>query len=129
MSDNEYRKELECDWGANITGAFFAELLAKAEAEERIGVIPYDETMLVNTSWDLGVRDKTSIRFWQETPSSQIRLIDCHQSSGEGLAHYVNVLQQRSFDKGYIYSDHLLPHDTDTRIMGAQAQRRSDILR
>ena len=39
------------------------------------------------------------------------------------------ILQQRSFDYGYSYSDHLLPHDTDSRIMGAQAQRRSDILR
>ena len=129
MSDNEYAQELECDWGANITGAYYADQLSKAEAEERIGNVNYDETMLVNTSWDLGVRDMTSIWFWQETPSSQIRLIDCYQSSGEGLAHYTQVLQQRSFDKGYSYGDHLLPHDTDSRIMGATAQRRSDILR
>ena len=129
MSDNEYRQELECDWSANLTGAYYADHLNKAEAEQRMGNVPYDETMLVNTAWDLGVRDMTSIWFWQETPSSQIRLIDVYQSSGEGLAHYTQVLQQRSFDKGYSYGDHLLPHDTDTRIMGATAQRRSDILR
>ena len=129
MSDNEYRQELECDWSANLTGAYYADHLNKAEAEQRIGNVPYDETMLVNTSWDLGVRDMTSIWFWQETPSSQIRLIDCYQNNGEGLAHYTQVLQQRSFDKGYSYGDHLLPHDTDSRIMGATAQRRSDILR
>ena len=129
MSDNEYRQELECDWSANLTGAYYAGHLNKAEAEQRIGNVNYDETMLVNTSWDLGVRDMTSIWFWRGTPSSQIRLIDCYQNNGEGLAHYTQVLQQRSFDKGYSYGDHLLPHDTDSRIMGATAQRRSDILR
>ena len=129
MSDNEYRAELLCDWGAHITGAYYGEQLSKAEAEGRIGNIPHDETMLVNTSWDLGVRDKTTIIFWQESAGASIRLIDCYQASGEGLAHYVQVLQQRAFDKGYGYGDHLFPHDTDTRVLAATAQRRSDILR
>lgn len=129
LSDNIYRQEMECDWTASITGAYYAEQLAKAEHEERIGKVPHDENLLVNTSWDLGVRDKTTVIFWQETSGSQIRIIDDYQASGEGLSHYVQVLQQRAFDKGYSYGDHLFPHDTDTRIMGATAQRRSDILR
>jgi len=129
MSDNEFRQELLCDFGAHITGAYYGELLSKAEAEERIGNVPHDETMLVNTAWDLGVRDKTSCFFWQESAGASIRIIDCYQASGEGLAHYVQVLQQRAFDRGYSYGDHLFPHDTDSRVLAASAQRRSDILR
>ena len=51
MSDNEFRQELECDWTANLTGANYADHLNKAEAEQSMGNVPYDETMLVNTSW------------------------------------------------------------------------------
>ena len=128
MSDSEFRAELLCDWGAAITGAYYADALERAEADGRIGQVSHDETLLVHTSFDLGVRDKTSIWFWQEH-AGQVRLIDCYQASGEGLAHYVNVLQQRSFDHNYSYGDHIFPHDTDTRVLGETAQRRSDILR
>ncbi|MHC4398016.1 MAG: hypothetical protein ACYS1A_20425 [Planctomycetota bacterium] len=64
----------------------------------------------VHTAWDLGVRDSTGIWFWQ-TDGFYINVIDYYENSGEGLAHYAKVLN----DKGYLYGDHFAPHDAGQR--------------
>ena len=129
MSTNQYRAELLCDWGASISGAYYADQLEQLDGRGQIGQVPHDEAMMVNTSWDLGVRDKTSVWFYQEDRAGNIRVIDCYQDSGEGLGFYVQMLQRKAVEEGYVYNDHLFPHDVDTRSMDLEARRRSDILR
>lgn len=57
--------------------------------------MPYDPALPVNTTWDLGVSDKTSIWFDQTLRGGEIRLIDYYENDGDGLPHYASVLQTR----------------------------------
>jgi len=131
MSENQYEQEYECSFSAAITGAYYSAQLDKAEADGRVGNVPFDDSMLVSTAWDLGVSDKTSIIAFQADKGGQVRVINCYQNDGMGLGHYVNVLHQWRDDLGYTYDEHLLPHDIDHRVMGKdnEARKRSDILR
>jgi phage terminase large subunit len=95
-----------------IHGAFYAEEIKEAEAESRITHIPIEKAQ-VHTAWDLGIGDSTAIWFFQLV-GREIHLIDYYEQSGEGMAHYAKVLQ----DKNYVYGDHFAPHDVEQRELG-----------
>lgn len=118
MSADEFQQEWYCSFEAAIRGAYYSEQLEKARKENRITTVPYEESLPVNTYWDLGVGDATSIIFAQFVGTEK-RIIDYYESSGEGLAHYAKVLQ----DKGYIYGDHYAPHDIQVKELGTGLTR------
>jgi len=105
-----YQQEYYCSFDAPIQGAYYAKQMMDADREGRITKVPYDATIPVNTYWDLGVGDATSIWFIQNV-GQEVRVIDYYESSGEGLPHYAKVLQ----DKKYIYGRHYAPHDIQVR--------------
>jgi hypothetical protein len=78
--------------------------------------------MKVQTFWDLGVGDATSIWFAQSGGSAGkgIHVIDYYEARGEGLPHYCAVLAR----KGYLYGDHFAPHDIEVRELGSGKSRR-----
>ena len=118
MSAEEYAQEFECSFDAAIRGAYYGELIAKAEAEKRIGVVAHEPKLVVHTAWDLGVADATAIWFYQRH-RREIRLIDYYEASGVGLDHYARILQA----KGYVYGDHVMPHDADVQELGSGKTR------
>jgi len=118
MSEDQYAQEFECSFDAAVAGSYYGSLLAKAEAEGRIGTVPWDPKLPVHTAWDLGIGDSTAIWFCQAAGRER-RLIDYHESSGVGLDHYVRVLR----DKPYVYGDHILPHDAEVRELGTGLSR------
>jgi phage terminase large subunit len=118
MTPDEYAQEWECSFEASVKGAIFADELRRAREQKRIKTIPYDRTILVDTFWDLGVGDATSIWFVQAT-GLEIRLIDFYESSGQGLDHYISVLKQ----KGYSYGRHVGPHDIEVKEFGSGKTR------
>lgn len=63
MTEDEYNQELECDFSAAITGSYWGKQLSEAQAKGRVGNIPHDPALLVDTFWDLGVSDSVSIWF------------------------------------------------------------------
>ena len=79
-------------------------------------------TRLLILFWDLGVNDPSVIIFAQRI-SNEIHIIDHYEMSGEGLAHFVKVLQ----DKKYKYRSHYAPHDIKARLQGEQCRSRLDI--
>jgi len=105
-----------------VEGAYYGELLDKARKEDRITVVPYDESKLVTTAWDIGVRDATAIWFAQQS-GDEINVIDYYEATGVGLPHYVKVLQ----DRGYTYREHIAPNDMNVREWGSAAQARTSI--
>jgi phage terminase large subunit len=123
MTEDEYLQEFECSFDAAIKGAYYAKELAKARSEGRITRVPYDPRLPVQTVWDLGIGDSTSIIFFQQA-GKEVRFIDYYENSGEGLAHYAGVLQSR----GYIYGIHWAPHDIEVRELGS-GQSRLEIAR
>lgn len=100
-------------------GSYYAKLLQTAKDEQRIAKVIYEPTLMVNTAWDLGVSDSTSIWFFQVSPAGEYRIIDHYSTSGEGLGHYVEVLRS----KPYSYGQHIAPHDIAVRELGSGKSR------
>lgn len=118
MDEDEFNQEYECSWTASIKGAYYGKQLAEAQESDRIGKVPYDPRLPVHTAWDLGVGDSTAIWFYQVL-GQEIRIIDFHEDSGEGLPYYAKILDQ----KGYKYGDHWAPHDIQVRELGSGKSR------
>ena len=92
------------------TGSIYGKQLAQAREEGRIGKVPYDGAAPVYVALDLGVGDSTAIVFFQ-TSGREIHYIDYYESSGEDLAHYINVLANKPWEYRQIF----LPHDAKAR--------------
>jgi phage terminase large subunit len=118
MDEAAYSREYECDFDASVEGAYYAKEMAKAEADKRIGRVPYDPVVKVDTWWDLGIDDATSIWFVQDVGQER-RLIDHLEVSGEGLPQIVKRLDA----KDYRYGRNILPHDVQARELGTGVSR------
>lgn len=92
------------------TGSVYGRQLAMAREDGRIGKVPYDGSAPVYAALDLGVSDSTAICFFQ-TVGKEIHFIDYHESSGEDLAYYINVLANKPWEYRQIF----LPHDAKAR--------------
>jgi hypothetical protein len=112
MTADEYDQEWECSFEASVKGAVFAREVLQAKEAGRLTRVPYDPAIPVDTDWDLGVGDNTSIWFSQTVRGTgEIRLIDYYENSGKGLDHYKRVLDE----KPYTYGTHWAPHDIQVR--------------
>ena len=118
MSEAEFRREYECDFNAAIEGAFYAREMNAAEADKRIGRVPIDPILKVDTWWDLGIDDATAVWFTQEVGQEK-RIVDYLEVSGEGLPQIVKRLEA----KDYRYGRHVLPHDAEARELGTGVSR------
>lgn len=118
MSDDLIEQEFYCSFDAAIQGAYYSKQINLARKEGRITNVPYDQSLKVNTVWDLGIGDSTSIWFYQQA-GIEIRAIDYYETTGEGLAHYKHVLNELN----YVYGDHYAPHDIQVRELGTGKSR------
>jgi phage terminase large subunit len=97
-----------------LDGAIYANEIRKATAEQRFTRVPYDSAKPVQTFWDLGRADMTSIWFAQQI-GFEYRLIDFYQNRGHALAHYLKALQ----DRPYVYGTCWLPHDAKHELLAS----------
>lgn len=123
MTPEEYEQEFECSFQAAIVGAYYGRAMAQMEAEGRIGRVPPDPRVAVDTAWDLGFGDSTAIWFCQRI-GREVRLIDYLEGSGVGLDWYAKELDR----KPYTYGTHILPHDAGQGELGT-GQSRIETLR
>jgi hypothetical protein len=119
MTDDEYQCEFECSFEAAVKGAIYADQVTTAREDGRICPVPYDPALPVDTDWDLGIGDATSIIFTQSLRSGEVRVIDFVEATGEGLQYYANVLATRP----YTYGSHWAPHDIAVRELGTGKSR------
>ena len=103
---------------ANVEGNYYSKHLSKARTEGRIGRVPYDENLPVFVAMDLGIGDATAI-WWYQRLSSEIRLIDYYENSGEPLSHYVRIIKA----KPYIFDRVFAPHDASSKELGSGLSR------
>ncbi len=122
MSEDLIQQEYYCSFKGAIHGSYYSTQIKKADADGRITKVPYQELIPVDTYWDLGTSkkktDATSIIFVQDA-GLEVHIIDYYGNSGEGLAHYVQMLQSR----GYTYGNHYAPHDIEVRELGTGKTR------
>jgi len=123
MTADEYAQEFECSFEASVKGAVFARELQAAREAGRLTRVPYDPVLPVDTDWDLGIGDATAIWFSQSLYSGEVRLIDYYEHSGEGLAHYKQILNDKTSKHGYAYGVHYAPHDIEVKEFGSGRSR------
>lgn len=121
ISDDVLRRQWrEGSWEEpRIKGSYYGDQYIKALDEGRITRVPHEEGLQVSTYWDLGVGDATAIWFVQQV-NNEVRFIDYYENEGEGLPHYIQVLQS----KPYIYSRHVAPHDIEVRELTSGKSRK-----
>ena len=107
----------------SVQGAYFKREMERARADKRVGLpMPFDPSRPVNTFWDIGMDDENCIWFHQ-TDGVRHRLIDFYRSSGEGLPHYIDVINQKRIDRKFVYGKHYGPHDLSVREWTSQAAK------
>jgi len=119
MSEELIQQEYYCSFEGVQVGSYYGKQLQQAESDKRIGRVPFESGLGVETWWDLGIGDSTAIWFTQSV-NREIRVIDYYEASGEGLPHYVKKLQE----KPYVYSGHYAPHDIQVRELGSGRSRK-----
>lgn len=115
----EYNHIWEGDYKTVVEGAYYADLMGDAIKAGRICHVPYDPAVPVNSFWDLGISDHTTIWFHQQV-GMEHRFIDYYSNHGEGLAHYAKVLKELP----YVYGEHYLPHDVEVRELTTGKHRK-----
>lgn len=118
MSEDLIQQEYYTSFEMGVEGAYYAKYLDTAKREQRVGAVPWENGFKVHTAWDIGMRDSTSIIFFQ-TIGEMVRIIDCYENCKVGLEHYANVLQT----KPYVYGSHIAPHDIRVQEWGTGITR------
>jgi len=82
-------------------------------------ILNYDINLLVpvDTWWDIGRRDATSIWFTQ-TVGNNVYIIDFYEENFKDMAHYISFVKS----KPYTYADHFAPHDINVNEWGGGAR-------
>lgn len=111
-----------CSFDMGVEGAYYAKYIDRLRLKGQIGIVPYEEGFRVNTSWDLGVRDSTTIIAWQSIGQT-IRLIWCYEKQKEGLEHYIRVLENKAAQEGWVFNKHIFPHDVRVMELGSGITR------
>jgi len=119
MTEEMIEQEYYCSFEGVLQGAYYAKDLARAEAEGRIGVVPWEPDLGVETWWDIGVGDTNAIWFTQSI-GREVRVIDYLEASGESMAFYAKELKA----KPYVYLSHNGPHDLRVREYAAGGAER-----
>lgn len=112
MSANEYDREMECNFDAAIEGAYFADGLAQAKAQGRIGRVSPDPLMRLRAYCDLGGPGAKADAFamWiAQFVGREIRALNYYEAQGQPLAEHLSWLNTSGYKAGGI--DIYLPHD------------------
>lgn len=109
----EYPSTPEEAFQVSTEGCYYATQLANARKAGRVLKRLPIEAAPVNTFWDIGRGDMTSIWLHQRI-GPENRFIWYYEASGEDLIHYATWLQAR----GLPFGTHYLPHDADHKRMG-----------
>jgi len=118
----QYKQEYFCDWQAAILGAYFAFEMAQVRSESRVIAVEADHDRPVHRAWDLGVRDDTSIWWWQ-VQGAQLIILDHYASSGAGVDHFAGEIEKRRDIHGWKDGTDWVPHDAKVKEFGTGKTR------
>ncbi len=112
MDEDSYLQEYECSFTAALSGAYFGKEMSLASSEGRIGRVPHDPMIPVETAWDLGISDTTAIWFYQSIRGVH-HMIDYYEMSGDSIPEIIQTITK----KPYKLSSFVLPHDAQARSL------------
>lgn len=112
MSDDLIQQEYYTSFDMGVEGSYYSKYLDRIKLKGQISVVDYEPGFKVNTAWDLGMRDSTTI-IWFQVIGQTIRIFDCYENSNYGLEHYAKIIQERG--RNFVYGRHIAPHDIRVR--------------
>lgn len=118
MSPDLVQQEYYVSFNAGVEGSYYCKYVDRMRLNNQIGVVPWEGGFKVHTAWDIGVRDSTTIIFFQVI-GQVVRIIDYYEKNKEGLEHYVNYV----LSKDYVYGKHIAPHDIEVQEFGSGMTR------
>lgn len=118
VSEDLIQQEYYCDFSLGVEGSYYNKYIDRMKLRGQISQVPWENGFKVHTAWDLGVRDSTTIIFFQVIGQT-VRIIDCYENNKEGLEHYVKLLES----KPYTYGKHIAPHDIKVKEFGTGITR------
>lgn len=118
----QFAQEYECSFNAAILGAFYAREMVAIRREGRIAEIEALEDRPVHRAWDIGVKDDTSI-WWFQVVGAQVFILDCYSASGVGVDHYADVVHKRTEEHGWKSGIDFVPHDAKIKEWGTGRTR------
>lgn len=123
MGRAQFEQEYLCSFNAAILGAFYGREMSAARSEGRI-VPDLDamEDMPVHRAWDIGVRDDTSIWFFQVV-GTQLFILDCYTANGVGVDHYAEYIEKLYAERGWENGTDYVPHDARVKEWGTGRTR------
>lgn len=124
MEEALIQQEYFCSFDAPVPGAYYADELSRARDDGRIGKIPIDPQLPINTAWDLGISDSMSIWFYQAI-GKEVRVVHYYEENNKGLEHYIQYIQKFAAQNGCALGDHLAPHDIEVRELSTGQTRRT----
>ena len=119
LGQAKYNQEFECSFIGNIPGSIFGKEISDLEDKKRLTTVPFDPSLLVHTSWDIGYNDDTAIIFFQEI-GHQINIINCFADRNKPFPFYAELLKE----KEYSYGNHYAPHDIEVSEFSSGRTRR-----
>lgn len=121
MTEDQYEQEFECSFNAALVGAYWGKAISEMEAKNRVGKVPHDPSLPVETYWDLGVSDSVTVWFVQQT-RLEVRIIDYYEGVGKGIPDVAKMLTE-GHRREYKYEMHHWPHDGDSRDFSTGKER------
>lgn len=119
----QFEQEYECSFNAAILGAFYAREMVAVRSEGRVdSTLEAIPDKPVHRAWDIGVRDDTSI-WWFQVVGGQVYVLDCYTASGVGVDHYAEVIDQRAKEHGWLNGTDFVPHDAKVKEWGTGRTR------
>ena len=104
---------------AALVSSYYGDLLTKAEQDGRITDLPERADRAVVTGWDLGIADATAVVYVQDV-GERLHIVNAEEYEGRALPEILARVQQH----GYVFRDHLAPHDIEVRDYTAGITRR-----
>lgn len=119
----QFEQEYLVSFNAAILGAFYAREMLDVRNEGRIDpTLEAEPGILVHRSWDIGVRDDTTIWFFQVV-GGQVYLLDCYSGTGAGVDHYAEIIEQKYTERGWQHGWDWVPHDAKVKEWGTGKTR------
>ena len=119
----QFEQEYLVSFNAAILGAFYAREMSAVRSEGRI--TPEIEPLPgkpIHRAWDIGVKDDTSI-WWFQVVGMQVFILDCYTQSGVGVDHYAEVIHKIDDERGWISGIDFVPHDAKIKEWGTGRTR------
>lgn len=110
MSPDQYGNVWDGEYVSVVQGAYFADGLAAARREGRIGFVPRDPLLPIRAYADIGGTSgrADAFTFWVvQFVGLEVRVLDYYEAVGQEFGEHVHWLRKNGFERAEV----VLPHD------------------